>query len=393
VNGVSKIHSNLLQRRTFADFNALYPGKIVNVTNGISFRRWMGEANPELVDLIRSRIGDGWLHDHDALSALAPHAEDPVFRQAFRAIKHRNKLRLADLIAHDCRITVDANSLFDVHIKRMHEYKRQLLKLLHVVALYNRLRQDTGVPCLPRTVVFAGKAAPNYVMAKLILKLIHEVGRHVNTDPLVAGRLKVAFVPDYSVRKGQIIIPAADLSEQISTAGHEASGTGNMKLSLNGALTIGTLDGANIEIRDAVGAENFFTFGATIEEVARLRAEGYDPWRYYHGNPEVKATLDLISSGFFSPAAPDLFRPVVSALTSGGDHYLVLADLPDYLRCQDQVEADYADAEQWTRRAILNTAHMAPFSSDFAVRQYAETVWNTSPLEERPELSEVAAAE
>jgi starch phosphorylase len=393
VNGVSKIHSSLLQRRTFADFNALYPGKIINITNGISFRRWLGEANPELLELIRSRIGDAWLRDHDALSALAPHAEDPAFRQAFRAIKHRNKLRLADLIAHDCRISVDPNSLFDVHIKRMHEYKRQLLKLLHVVALYDRLRQDPGAPCLPRTVIFAGKAAPNYVMAKLILKLIHEVARHVNADPVVAGRLKMAFVPDYSVRKAQIIIPAADLSEQISTAGHEASGTGNMKLSLNGAMTIGTLDGANIEIREAVGAENFFMFGATIEEVARLRTEGYDPWRYYHGNPEVKAALDLISSGFFSPSAPDLFRPVVSALTSGGDHYLVLADLPGYLRCQDQVEADYADIEQWTRRAILNTANMARFSSDFAVRQYADQIWNASPLEDRPQLSEVAAAE
>src|SRR5262249_32077537 len=293
-----------------------------------------------------------------------------------------NKLRLADLIAHDCGISVDADSLFDVHVKRMHEYKRQLLKLLHVVALYHRLRQDPGAWCLPRTVIFAGKAAPNYDMAKLILKLIHQVARHVNADPSVAPRLKVAFVPDYSVHKGQIIVPAAELSEQISTAGHEASGTGNMKLSLNGALTIGTLDGANIEIREAVGAENFFAFGATIEDVARLRAEGYDPWLVYHGHPEVKAALDLISSGHFSPSAPDLFRPIVSALTSGGDHYLVLADLPAYLRCQDQVEVDYTDTERWTRRAILNTAKMARFSSDFAVRQYADLVWNASPLED-----------
>ncbi|HLJ19716.1 MAG TPA: glycogen/starch/alpha-glucan family phosphorylase, partial [Stellaceae bacterium] len=393
VNGVSKLHSTLLQKRTFADFAALYPGKIINITNGISFRRWLGEANHDLVELVRSRIGDDWLHDHEAISALAPHADDPAFRQAFRAVKHRNKLRLADLVAHDCRVAVDPNSLFDVHIKRMHEYKRQLLKLLHVVALYDRLRQDPEARCVPRTVIFAGKAAPNYVMAKLILKLIHEVARHVNNDPLVAGRVKMAFVPDYSVRKAQIIIPAADLSEQISTAGHEASGTGNMKLSLNGALTIGTLDGANIEIREAVGAENFFTFGLTIEEVAQLRAEGYDPWRYYHGNPEIKAALDLISSGHFSPSTPDLFRPIVSSLTSGGDHYLVLADFASYQRCQDQVEADYTDIEQWTRRAILNTASMARFSSDFAVRQYADLVWNASPLEDRQELSEVVAAE
>ena len=391
VNGVSKIHTDLLRRRTFADFAALYPGKIVNITNGISFRRWLDEANPELVALIRSRIGDDWQRDHVALSALAPHADDPAFRQSFRAIKHRNKARLAELIAHDCRIAVDPDSLFDVHIKRMHEYKRQLLKLLHAVVLYDRLRRNPSAPCAPRTVVFAGKAAPSYVMAKLIIKLIHEVARHVNADPAVADRLKVAFVPDYSVHKGEIIIPAADLSEQISTAGHEASGTGNMKLSLNGALTIGTLDGANIEIREAVGAENFFTFGATIEDVARLRAEGYDPWRIYHENAEVKAAVDLISSGHFSPSSPDLFRSIVSALTSGGDHYLVLADLPAYLRCQDQVEADYADTEQWTRRAILNTARMGHFSSDVAVRRYLDLVWNASPLEDPMELSEVAA--
>ena len=391
VNGVSKIHTDLLRRRTFADFAALYPGKIVNITNGISFRRWLDEANPELVALIRSRIGDDWQRDHVALSALAPHADDPAFRQSFRAIKHRNKARLAELIAHDCRIAVDPDSLFDVHIKRMHEYKRQLLKLLHAVVLYDRLRRNPSAPCAPRTVVFAGKAAPSYVMAKLIIKLIHEVARHVNADPAVADRLKVAFVPDYSVHKGEIIIPAADLSEQISTAGHEASGTGNMKLSLNGALTIGTLDGANIEIREAVGAENFFAFGATIEDVARLRAEGYDPWRTYHENAEVKAAVDLISSGHFSPSSPDLFRSIVSALTSGGDHYLVLADLPAYLRCQDQVEADYADTEQWTRRAILNTARMGHFSSDVAVRRYLDLVWNASPLEDPMELSEVAA--
>ncbi len=292
-------------------------------------------------------------------------------------MKHRNKLRLAELIAQDCGIPVDARSLFDVHIKRIHEYKRQLLKLLHVVALYDRLRQHPDARCVARTVVFAGKAAPNYVMAKLILKLIHQVAQRVNSDPVLAGRLRVAFIPDYGVRKAQIIIPAADLSEQISTAGREASGTGNMKLALNGALTIGTLDGANIEIREAVGAENFFAFGATIEEAAKLRADGYDPWRYYHGDPEIRAALDLIASGHFSPSAPDLFRPVVDALTSGGDPYLLLADFASYLRCQERVEAEYADAEPWTRRAILNAAGMGGFSSDHAVRRYAELVWNT----------------
>ena len=376
VNGVSKIHTSLMQRTTFADFATVYPGKIVNITNGISFRRWLHDANPELVELIRSRIGDGWLTDPDGLAALAPHADDPVFRAAFRAVKQRNKLKLAELIAQDCGIAVDAGSLFDVHVKRIHEYKRQLLKLLHVVALYDRLRQDPGSKSVARTVVFAGKAAPNYVMAKLILKLIHEVAQRVNSDPVVAGRLKLAFIPDYGVRKAQIIIPAADLSEQISTAGREASGTGNMKLALNGALTIGTLDGANIEIREAVGAENFFTFGATIEDVAKLHADGYDPWHWYHGDPELKSTLDLLASGHFSPSTPDLFRPVVDALTGGGDYYLVLADFASYLRCQERVERDYADPESWTRRAILNTAGMAAFSSDHAVRRYAELIWN-----------------
>jgi len=393
VNGVSRMHTDLMQRTTFADFAALYPGKIVNITNGISFRRWLHEANPELVELIRSRIGDGWLKEPDRLASLAPHADDPDFRAAFRAVKHRNKRKLADLIAQDCGVSVDADSLFDVHIKRIHEYKRQLLKLLHVVALYDRLRQHPDSPCVARTVVFAGKAAPNYVMAKLILKLIHQVAQRINSDPVIAGRIRLAFIPDYGVRKAQIIIPAADLSEQISTAGREASGTGNMKLALNGALTIGTLDGANIEIREAVGAENFFAFGATIEEVAKLHADGYDPWRYYHGDPEVRAALDLIASGHFSPSAPDLFRPVVDALTSGGDPYLVLADFSSYLRCQERVEAEYTDLEQWTRRAILNMAGMAGFSSDHAVRRYAELVWNTGLGSEGAGSNEVAAAE
>jgi starch phosphorylase len=391
VNGVSKIHTDLMRRTTFADFAALYPGKIVNITNGISFRRWFLDANPELVELIRSRIGDGWLKEPERLATLASHAEDPAFRAAFRAIKHRNKLRLAELIARDCGIAVDAGSLFDVHIKRIHEYKRQLLKLLHVVALYDRLRREPDLQRVARTVVFAGKAAPNYVMAKLILKLVHQVAWRVNNDPVVAPRLRLAFIPDYGVRKAQIIIPAADLSEQISTAGREASGTGNMKLALNGALTIGTLDGANIEIREAVGAENFFAFGATIEEVARLRADGYDPWRIYHGDAEARAVLDLIASGHFSPSEPDLFRPVVDALTGGGDPYLLLADFSSYLRSQERVEAEYAEIEPWTRRAILNTAGMGSFSSDHAVRQYAELVWNTGLGGGR--ASEVAAAE
>lgn len=376
VNGVSKLHTNLLKETTFADFDALYPGKIVNVTNGITFRRWLHESNPDLVALIRSRIGDAWLSRPDELAALAPHAEDPTFRASFRAIKRENKRRLADSIERDCNIVVPVDSLFDVQIKRIHEYKRQQLKLLHTVALFDRLRRGSASPPVPRTVIFAGKAAPSYSMAKLLIKLIHNVAEAVNDEPAVAGRLKVVFIPDYNVSRAQRIIPAADLSEQISTAGYEASGTGNMKLALNGALTIGTLDGANIEIRDAVGHENFFTFGADVAEVARLRANGYDPRAYCNG--ELETTLDLIASGYFSPSEPGLFKPVVDALTDGGDPYLVLADFASYLRCQDRVEALYRDPEEWARRAILNVSGMAGFSSDRAVREYAQSVWTAT---------------
>jgi len=375
VNGVSKIHTHLMKETTFADFAALYPDKIVNVTNGITFRRWLHEANPALVALVRSRIGDRWLTDPDHLAALAPHAEDAAFRAAFRAVKHGNKARLAEVVARECGIEVEFDSLFDVHVKRIHEYKRQLLKLLHVTALYDRIRNSVSPEPTPRTVIFAGKAAPGYTMAKLIVKLIHDVAEVVNNDPVVGGRIKVIFIPDYNVSKAQKIIPAADLSEQISTVGHEASGTGNMKLALNGALTIGTLDGANIEIREAVGAENFFAFGLSAGEAARLRATGYDPWKHYHGDAELKGALDLIASGHFSPSQPDLFKPVVDALTKGGDPYLVFADFTSYLRCQEKVETLYRCPEEWTRRAILNVAAVGGFSSDHAVRNYAEQIW------------------
>ena len=375
VNGVSKMHTSLMKETTFADFHALDPGKIVNVTNGITFRRWLHLANPDLTALICSRIGKRWLTQSDDLATLTAHAEEPAFRVAFRSIKRENKTRLADLIARECDIAVDVDSLFDVHVKRIHEYKRQVLNLLHVVALYVRLREGRSPVPIARTVIFAGKAAPGYAMAKLIVKLIHDVAKVVNGDPAVAGRLKVVFIPDYSVSRAQKIIPAADLSQQISTAGHEASGTGNMKLALNGAMTIGTLDGANIEIRDAVGAENFFTFGASAAEAAWLRAGHYDPWAHYHGDPELKGALDLIASGHFSPSRPDLFKPIVDALTRGGDPYLVLADFSAYLLCQQRVEALYGQPEEWTRRTILNVAGTGGFSSDHAVQQYLELVW------------------
>ena len=376
VNGVSKMHTSLMRQTTFADFHTLDPGKIVNVTNGIAFRRWLHEANPGLTALICSRIGERWLTRPDDLAALGPHSRDPAFRAAFRAIKRENKTRLADMIERECNIAVEVDSLFDVHVKRIHEYKRQLLNLLHVVALYERLRNGRSPKPIARTVIFAGKAAPGYAMAKLTVKLIHDVASVVNNDAAVAGRLKVVFIPDYSVSKAQKIIPAADLSQQISTAGHEASGTGNMKLALNGALTIGTLDGANIEIREAVGEENFFAFGVSAADAARLRAGDHDARARYHGDLELKSALDLIASGHFSPSRPDLFKPIVDALMQGGDPYLVLADFSSYLRCQERVEALYDDPEEWARRAILNVAGVRDFSSDRSVQQYMELVWN-----------------
>jgi starch phosphorylase len=374
VNGVSKIHTSLMQQTIFADFHTLDPGKIVNVTNGITFRRWLHQANPELTRLISGRIGEEWLTAPEHLEKLAPHAQDPAFRAAFRAVKRENKKRLAELIARECSITAEVDSLFDVHVKRIHEYKRQLLNLLHVVALYRRLREGRSPAAAARTVIFAGKAAPGYAMAKLTVKLIHDVAKVVNGDPAVTGRLKLVFIPDYGVGKAQKIIPAADLSEQISTAGYEASGTGNMKLALNGALTIGTLDGANIEIREAVGEENFFLFGADAADVTRLRAGRYDPSAFYHGDPDLKGALDLIASGHFSPAQPDLFKPIIDALLHS-DPYLVLADFSSYRRCQERVEALYGDAEEWSRRAILNVARVGEFSSDRAVQQYMKLVW------------------
>ncbi len=379
VNGVSKIHTRLMKETIFADFERLFPGKFVNVTNGITPRRWLGEANPALARLISSRIGEGWLRDLEQLEELAALAEDASFQEEFRAVKRANKQALAARIAKECGVAVDIDSLFDVHVKRIHEYKRQLLNVLHVVTLYERIRSDPASDRVPRTVLFAGKAAPAYTMAKLIVKLIHDVAAVVNDDPAVRGLLKVAFLPNYGVSQAQRIVSAAELSQQISTAGTEACGTGNMKLALNGALTIATLDGANIEIRDAVGGDNMFTFGLTTDEAAALIAEGYDPWLEYRKNPELKAALDMIASGHFSPREPGLFRPIVDALTKGGDRFLLLADYASYVACQERVEALYRNETEWTRRAILNVARMGRFSSDRTVREYAETVWYVAP--------------
>jgi starch phosphorylase len=380
VNGVSKVHTGLMRETVFADLDRLLPGRIVNITNGIAPRRWLAQVNPSLSWLISSRIGDGWMKDLGKLQQLAPLADDADFRARFRAAKEVNKARLATHILEATGVGVDPTSLFDVQIKRIHEYKRQSLKLLHAIALYNRIRRDPGGKHQARTIIFAGKAAPGYAMAKLIIKLANEVARVVNNDPAVGGRLKVLFLPNYGVSLAERIIPAADLSEQISTAGTEASGTGNMKMALNGALTVGTLDGANIEIRDAVGTENFFAFGLTTTEVADLKASHYDPMDYVNQDAVLQEILGQLAHGYLTPQHRDLFHPILHSLTKRGEQYCVLADFRSYVAMQDEVDALYPDDEEWTRRAILNVARMGVFSSDRAVRDYAREIWDARPV-------------
>jgi starch phosphorylase len=379
VNGVAALHSQLLKTTLFADFDRIYPGKIVNVTNGITPRRWLNQCNPGLTELIRNRIGDGFQKDLGLLKALEPLADDAAFRNEFRRVKHENKLRLAQKIEKLTGVQVDANSLFDVQIKRIHEYKRQLLNLLHVITLYNRIRGGRAPDVAPRTVIFGGKAAPGYWMAKTIIHLINDVAEVVNEDPAVHGKLKVVFYPNYEVSAAEILFPGSDLSEQISTAGTEASGTGNMKMALNGALTIGTLDGANVEIKEEVGDDNIFIFGLTTPEVSAARAAGYNPWDYYHANPELKEVLDMIDSGFFSVDQPDRYRQVFDNLLHNGDHYMLLADYASYVATQDAVGELYKNQEEWSRRAILNVARIAKFSSDRTIGEYAENIWKVKP--------------
>jgi starch phosphorylase len=379
VNGVSQIHTDLMKKTIFADFERVLPGSIINITNGVTPRRWLHLVNPALSALFTEYIGSAWLRDLTELRRLLPLADDASFQTRFREVKRKNKERLAALIRDRLHFLPDASSLFDVHVKRIHEYKRQLLNLLHVVARYNRIR-DGRSDIVPRTVIFSGKAAPGYVMAKRIIKLIHAVAEVVNEDPAVGERLKVAFIPDYNVSNAELIIPAGDVSEQISTAGTEASGTGNMKLALNGAVTIGTLDGANVEMRDAVGDDDFFIFGLTADGVDALRQTGYNPYAYYESQPELRRALDMIAGGYFSPRAPDEFRPVVDALTAHGDHFMLLADYESYVACHDRLDALYRDEEAWTRCAIRNVAAMGRFSSDRAVLEYARTIWNVTPV-------------
>ena len=383
VNGVSALHSKLLVQTIFADFASLWPGRFTNMTNGVTPRRWLAQANPSLSSLIDSTIGSGWRLDLTQLARLKPHAEREDFRKAFMAVKHANKARLAAHIEASTGVAVDPASLFDVQVKRIHEYKRQLLNVLHVVARYQAMlaapEGPNGQGWVPRTVVFAGKAASSYVSAKNIIRLIHDVGQVINNDARLYGKLKLVFVPNYGVSVAEIIMPGADLSEQISTAGTEASGTGNMKLALNGALTIGTDDGANIEIREQVGDENIFIFGLKTPEVAAAKQAGYQPLRIYESHAQIKAVLDAIAGGQFCPDEPGRYRPLVDSLLWGGDHYMLLADFDSYVATQAQVDALYRDPAAWAKKAIANVAGMGFFSSDRTIAEYAREVWGIKP--------------
>jgi starch phosphorylase len=379
INGVADLHSELLRQDVLSDFHELWPERFTNVTNGVTPRRWIALANPRLTRLLCETIGEGWIADLEQLRAIEPRAEDASFRRQWRYIKRAVK---EDFAAHLRRVTgvpVDPESMFDVQVKRIHEYKRQHLNVLHIVALYHRLKSAPNAEVLPRTFIFGGKAAPGYRFAKLMIKLITAVGEVVNRDPAVRERLRVVYLPNYNVTNGQRVYPSADLSEQISTAGKEASGTGNMKFSMNGALTIGTLDGANVEIRDEVGAENFFLFGLSAEQVQASWREGYDPMAYVRADDELCAVLELIGNGHFSRGDRDLFAPVVDSLL-GGDPYRLLADFGPYVACQARVSAAYADPERWTRMAIRNVARMGRFSSDRSVREYCERIWHVQPV-------------
>jgi starch phosphorylase len=379
VNGVSALHSALLTQTIFKDFASLWPERFTNMTNGVTPRRWLAQANPGLAELLDRTLGKSWRLDLDKLGELNKVKASPGFRDAFMTIKRHNKARLAALIERKTGVRVDPASLFDVQVKRIHEYKRQLLNVLHAVTRYQAILADPTADWVPRTVIFAGKAASSYAMAKNIIRLIHDVGSVVNNDPRIGDKLKVVFVPNYGVSVAETIMPGADLSEQISTAGTEASGTGNMKLALNGALTIGTDDGANIEIRQNVGDENIFIFGLKTPEVMALKQSGYQPMRLYESIPALKAVLDAISGGAFSPDEPARYRGLVDSLLWGGDHYLLLADYESYVATQLKVDALYRDPGQWAERAIANVAGMGAFSSDRTIREYAKQIWGITP--------------
>lgn len=390
INGVAALHTQLLQQDLLRDFYELWPKKFNNKTNGVTPRRWLLLCNPRLSHLITEKIGKGWVKHLEDLKQLEAFVDDTEFRQQWHQIKQANKQDLANYILHRQGIRVDANSLFDVQVKRIHEYKRQLLNALQIIALYHQIKKNPDQEIVPRTFIFGGKAAPGYYLAKLIIKLINAVGEVVNNDPDVRDRLKVVYLTNYSVSLGQRVYSAAELSEQVSTAGKEASGTGNMKFALSGALTIGTLDGANVEIREEVGAENFFLFGLTALEVAALKTSGYNPRQYYDTNSELREVIDSIASGRFSPHQPHLFRPIVDSLLTR-DEYMLLADYQSYVDCQKQVSQAYRDYDNWTRMSILNTARTGKFSSDRTIEQYCKEVWKVEPVQ--IQLTEYVQAE
>ena len=379
INGVAALHTELVKKDVLRDFYEMMPEKFSNKTNGVTPRRFVALSNPGLSRLITRHIGDGWIKNLDELRGLEAFAEQQDFQSEWQSIKRENKLRLAELVRERTGIETDPDSLFDILVKRIHEYKRQHLSVLHIITLYNQIKENPAADVTPRTFIFGGKAAPGYHLAKLIIKLINGVAEVVNTDADVGGRLKVVFLPDFDLKSGQLIYPAADLSEQISMAGKEASGTGNMKFSMNGALTIGTLDGANIEIREEVGADNFFLFGLTVEQVKERKAGGYNPGEYYDSDKTLRRAMDQIRSGVFSRGDTQMFEPLVRALLQW-DEYLVLADYRSYVKCQDQASQLYRDQNLWTRAAILNVARMGKFSSDRSIRQYCEDIWHARPV-------------
>ncbi|MEL7354232.1 MAG: glycogen/starch/alpha-glucan phosphorylase [Cyanobacteria bacterium J06560_5] len=379
INGVAALHTELLKQTVLNDFYQLFPEKFINETNGVTPRRWMVLSNPKLTRLINQRIGNEWPTHLDQLKKLEPFADDPGFRTEWRQIKQSNKEALAVRIERATGIKVSPTSMFDVQIKRIHEYKRQQMNALHIISLYNQLKNNPNMSITPRTFIFAGKAAPGYAMAKLIIKLITSVGRVVNRDPAIRDQLKVVFYPNYNVTNAQPIYPASDLSEQISTAGFEASGTGNMKFAMNGALTIGTLDGANVEIREEVGDDNFFLFGLKAHEVASLKEQGYNPRKYYEENEDLRTVIDLIGSGIFSSGDTEMFKPLVDNLLNH-DRFMVLADYQSYVDCQKQVAEAYKDQDNWVRMSILNAARMGKFSSDRSIQEYCDQIWNIKPV-------------
>jgi starch phosphorylase len=379
INGVAALHTELLKKDVLKDFYYIYPEKFSNKTNGITPRRFMAVSNPELTELITSKIGDKWLHSLDQLKKLEKFVDDKHFVSEWQAVKRLQKERMAEYVLEKTGVSIDPAFLFDVQAKRLHEYKRQHLNVLHIIHLYNKLKKNPHLSITPRTFLFAGKAAPAYITAKLIIKLINSVAAVVNNDHDIASKIKVAFVPDFNVKLGQILYPAADLSEQISTAGKEASGTGNMKFALNGALTIGTLDGANIEMREEVGAENFFLFGLTADQVATMKAQGYRPYDYYESNQDLREVIDLMGDGTFSWGDKQLFKPLIDSLLNY-DPYMLLADFESYVECQEKVAALFSKPDEWARMSILNVARMGKFSSDRSIREYCQDIWRVEPV-------------